>query len=66
MLPGALLAGLLGLGCSPPVVGGADMMLEEIEEPGLDPWTLFDTRVKPLLAASCSCHYTMQETIAPS
>lgn len=42
------------------------MMVEEIEEPGLDPWTLFDTPVKPLLAASCSCHYTMQETIAPS
>lgn len=61
----ALLAigGLPLTACPPPPL--EEQMMSSGDEPGLDPQTLFDTQVKPLVAASCSCHYTQQITISP-
>lgn len=50
-------------GCPPPPL--PEEMMTGIEDPGLDPQTLFDTQVQPLMAGTCSCHYTQQITIAP-
>jgi hypothetical protein len=36
-----------------------------VEDPALDPQGLFTTTVLPELQASCSCHYTQQDTVAP-
>ncbi len=50
-------------GCPPPPL--EEQMMSDGSEPGLDPQTLFDTQVKPLVSASCSCHYTQQGSISP-
>lgn len=57
------LASLAGTGCPPPPL--EEQTTTNLEDQPLDPQTLFDTRVKAEVAASCSCHYTQQITIAP-
>jgi hypothetical protein len=64
MLGGALLlASTLLAGCPPPPVGldGGS----ELEDPALDPRSLFENNVKPEMLKSCSCHQLMQESFAP-
>lgn len=57
------LSSLGGAGCPPPPL--EEQMSTTLEDQPLDPQTLFETRVKPEVSASCSCHYTQQITIAP-
>lgn len=51
------------IGCPPPPL--QEQTMDNIEDPSLDPQTLFDTQVKPEVSASCSCHYTQQISISP-
>lgn len=58
-----LLGSTLTTGCPPPVI--AEIVDMSVEDPALDPKGLFETSVKPEIAATCSCHYTQQDTIKP-
>lgn len=63
-LGAALLLGCtLATGCPPPVI--AEIVDMDVEDPALDPKGLFETSVKPEIQASCSCHYTQQDTVNP-
>jgi len=46
------LSSLAGVGCPPPAL--EEQMTTDLEDQPLDPQTLFDTRVKPEVSASCS------------
>ena len=61
----AALALSLGAGCTPPPLTEPDMGQDNIEDPGLDPKSLFEQQVKPVFKGYCSCHYTKQLTVDP-
>ena len=61
----AALALSLGAGCTPPPLTEPDMGQDSIEDPGLDPQSLFEQQVKPVFKGYCSCHYTKQLTVDP-
>lgn len=63
LISAALFCGTLATGCTPPVVMQSDM--GALEDPALDPRSLFESQVKPVMEATCSCHAVMQDTIAP-
>lgn len=59
----ALFCGTLAAGCTPPVIPPDEMSM--LEDPALDPRSLFENNVKPVMEATCSCHAVMQDSIAP-
>jgi hypothetical protein len=56
-------SGALATGCTPDVIKAPDM--GSLEDPAVDPRSLFETQVKPEMQASCSCHALMQESFGP-
>ena len=66
--PGLAFA-LLALGALPAVHCAPDALdeqkTENVDDVALDPQTLFDTQVKPIVTGSCSCHYTQQVSVTP-
>lgn len=61
----AALALSLGTGCQLDVLKEPDMGTDSIEDPGLDPKSLFQAQVQPILKGYCNCHYTKQGTVDP-
>ena len=57
------LASLVTTGCQLGTIPEADMVV--VEDPGLDPQSLYETNVEPQLKMSCSCHTLKQDAVEP-
>lgn len=57
------LASLVTTGCQLGTIPEADKVV--VEDPGLDPQSLYETNVEPQLKMSCSCHTLKQDAVEP-